>query len=254
MSADFVSAEGVSKRFGGLSALDGVSMAIRSGVVTGVIGPNGAGKTTLFNCLTGYVRPTRGTVHVEGANVTGRSPSAIARMGIARTFQIPRVFPSLSVLDNAMLGKRSSGEKIRNALFMRPRVRKSEELLRDRAREVLQIVGLEKNEKQLARELGYPERKLLEIARSLVMESRVILLDEPFSGLYGETIKKMMALVRELVEEHNIAVCLIEHNMYVIMNLADYLYVLDYGKLIAEGDCASVQSNECVVEAYLGRS
>jgi branched-chain amino acid transport system ATP-binding protein len=253
MSDEVVRCEGISKRFGGLQALDGVTMTIRHGMITCVIGPNGAGKTTLFNCLTGYVRPSRGIISVDGKNITGRSPNSIARMGIARTFQMPRVFGSLSVLENAMLGRIGRGEKIADALFLRRKTGQDDSLIREKAVEVLRAVGLEKFKQQLALQLGYPERKLLEIARALMMDSKVILLDEPFSGIYGETIKMMMNLIRDLVSKHERAVCVIEHNMAAVMNLADYVYVLDYGKLIAEGDCASVQSSECVVEAYLGR-
>ena len=249
-----VRTESVARYFGGIHALEDVSLGIRPGIVTAVIGPNGAGKSTLFNCITGVLKPTTGDVFWEDRRITGWSPNRVARLGMARTFQLPRVFPSLSVIENVMLGASSRRENAILAIFSRWRRDREDQALAQRATEMLEVVGLGDFAHHPASDLGYAEKKLVEIARCLMMNSKVILLDEPFSGIYGETISNMMSVILKLARERHKAVCLIEHNMTVVMRISDYVYVLDYGRLLSEGTCSEVQCDERVVKAYLGGS
>jgi branched-chain amino acid transport system ATP-binding protein len=228
----------LSKRFGGVQANDRVSFDVEEGSILGVLGPNGAGKTTLFNCVTGFLRPEAGTVRFAGHDITARSPSAIARAGLVRTFQIVRVFPHLTAFENVVIGALLRARSVR--------------LAQDRAREMLDDVGLASRAEIRARDLTMAERKRLELARALATGPRILLLDEPMSGLTPREVSDAVSLVRRL-RERGLTIVLVEHVLEVVMPLAEHVLVLDHGRTIAEGTPAEVSRDPEVVAAYLGR-
>ena len=228
----------LTKRFGGVQANDGVSFDVEAGSILGVLGPNGAGKTTLFNCVTGFLRPDAGTVRFAGQDVTAHSPSAIARAGLVRTFQIVRVFPHLTAFENVVIGALLRARSVR--------------LARDRAREILEDVGLAGRAGIRARDLTMADRKRLELARALATDPRVLLLDEPMSGLTPREVSEAVALVRRL-RERGLTIVLVEHVLEVVMPLAEHVIVLDHGRVIAQGTPTEVSRDPEVVAAYLGR-
>lgn len=245
--------EDISKHFGGLKALSHVTLSLEPGRVTAVIGPNGAGKSTFFNAATGYIRVSTGRVLLDGKDVTNKAPHLIAKRGVSRTFQTPRVFPNLTVLENVMMGSRHVfGEGIPQALFGRHRMWKEEKEIKARALESLREVGLEAIADREACSLGYAQRKMLEIARALNADSNLLLLDEPFSGIHDETAARVINIIKSLPAQAK-SVCLIEHNMRIVMSLADHIYVLDHGELIAQGSPECVRGDDRVIEAYLGK-
>jgi len=229
--------EGLTKHFGGVLANDNVSFGVAEGEILGLLGPNGAGKTTLFNCITGFLRPDRGRVRFAGVDVTGRSASRLARDGLVRTFQIVRVFPDLSALENVVIG----------ALLRHGRVSAA----RRRALEVLEDVGLAARSNVRARDLTTAERKRLEVARALATDPRALLLDEAMSGLNPREVAEAVALVRRL-RERGVTIVLVEHVLEVVMPLADRVVVLQEGRAIADATPAAVSRDPAVIEAYLG--
>jgi branched-chain amino acid transport system ATP-binding protein len=228
----------ITKAFGAFKAVDDASIAVEQGEVLGLIGPNGAGKSTFFNCLTGDLAPTSGSVHFEGREVTRLSPEQRAALGIARTFQVPLTFESMSVLDNVMIGA-----------FLR---HGSTAIARAKAREVLDYVGLGALAGAPARSLGTPGRKRLEIARALACEPKVLLLDEAMAGLTPAEIRTAIELVRR-IHARGITLVIVEHIMEVIVSLAQRVVVFHQGREIARGTPAEVTSNAAVIEAYLGK-
>jgi len=224
--------------FGAFKAVDEASVAVNEGEVLGLIGPNGAGKSTFFNCLTGDLHPTSGTVHFEGRDVTRLSPEQRARLGIARTFQVPLTFGSMSVLDNVMIGA-----------FLRHHAATA---ARDKALEVIGQVGLGGFAEASAKSLGTPGRKRLEIARALASEPKVLLLDEAMAGLTPGEIRAAIDLVRQ-IHGRGITLVIVEHIMEVIVSLADRVVVFHQGREIARGTPSEVTRNELVIEAYLGK-
>ena len=230
-------ARNLSKAFGSFHALDGASIAIEEGEVLGLIGPNGAGKSTFFNCLTGDLTPSSGSVHFRGRDVTALGPDARARLGIARTFQVPLTFESMSVLENVMIG----------AFLRTPRRHEAEA----KARAVLDRVGMSRLADSPARSLGTPGRKRLEIARALATEPKVLLLDEAMAGLTQREIQLAIDLVRD-IHRSGITLVIVEHIMEVIMSLASRVMVFHQGKEIARGSPREVTSNPAVIAAYLG--
>jgi branched-chain amino acid transport system ATP-binding protein len=247
-----LSVDGLVKEFGGLRAVDGVSFTLRANTITGLIGPNGAGKTTLFNTVAGMHRPDAGTITFLGRPIGGAPPHRIFREGLVRTFQIPRPFAGMTVLENTMLVPgRQSGERFWNNWIARARVRDEERRCRERAREVLEFVGLARLAGEFARNLSGGQQKLLELARVLMAEPRLILLDEPGAGVNPTLLSTIMDKLREL-HARGITLLVIEHNMDLIMTLCDPVLVMSQGRLLLEGSPAQVRRDERVLEAYLG--
>jgi len=245
--------EHLSKNFRGLRALNDVTLEIAADRVTAVIGPNGAGKSTFFNAATGNIKASSGKVFFRSRDITNRPPHVVAQQGLTRSFQVPRVFSTLTVLENAMMGSRHVfGEQILQALVRRRKMWQADKRLRDRALESLRQVGLESAADRNAGSLGYAERKMVEIARALTSEADLLLLDEPFSGIHDDVASRIIEIIRELPSSGR-GVCLIEHNMRIVMSIADYIYVLDHGELIAQGDPACIRHDTRVIEAYLGK-
>ncbi len=251
-SSSLLVAREVTKVFGGHRAVDGVSFALPRGCIGGLIGPNGAGKTTLFNCLAGHLRPSGGHVELDGRSITGASPARVFAAGLARTFQIPRPFPQMTVLENVMLAPPGqSGERFW-ANWLQPRVVAAEERrTRDAARHWLDFVGLSALEQQPASVLSGGQRKLLELARVMVAEPRLVLLDEPGAGvnpaLLDQIVDKVAALNRL-----GTTFLVIEHNMDLVMTLCSPVMVMAQGRLLVQGEPQTVLRDPRVVEAYLG--
>lgn len=233
-----IEARGITKAFGAFKAVDNASVAVEEGDILGLIGPNGAGKSTFFNCLTGDLPPTSGSVHFAGTDVTKEPPEARARLGLARSFQVPLTFESMTVLDNAMIG----------ALLRHPNARDA----RAKARAVLDRVGLGLFADAPARSLGTPGRKRLEIARALASEPKALLLDEAMAGLTPTEVREAIELVRR-IHGDGITIVIVEHIMEVIVSLAKRVVVFHQGREISRGTPREVTSDPVVIEAYLGR-
>jgi branched-chain amino acid transport system ATP-binding protein len=233
---------GLSKAFGGTTALQDVSFHVAPGEILGLIGPNGAGKTTLLNVLSGVLRPSAGTVRLGGRDVTGLPPHAVARLGVARVLQTPRLFPGMTVLENVMVG----------ALFSRRGERPSLDAARAQAEGTLAFMGLAGRREQLAASLNLQEKKLVELARALAPRPQVVLVDEVMSGLNPGEIEGCMALLRRVRDELRVAIVWVEHLMKAIMGTAGRVLVLNYGRVIASGPPVEVARDPAVVEAYLG--
>ena len=242
----------VVKEFGGLRAVDDVSFTLRANTITGLIGPNGAGKTTLFNTIAGVHRPDSGTISFLGRGIGGLPPHRIFDEGLVRTFQIPRPFAGMTVLENCMLvPQRQAGERFWNNWFARFRVAGEERAIRERAREVLDFVGLLRLAGEFARNLSGGQQKLLELARVLMSEPKLVLLDEPGAGVNPTLLATIVDKLREL-HERGITFLVIEHNMDLVMSLCDPILVMAQGRLLLEGPPQLVCSDARVLEAYLG--
>ncbi|MBX9846476.1 MAG: ABC transporter ATP-binding protein [Xanthobacteraceae bacterium] len=247
-----LSLQGVTRRFGGLVAVDAVDLEVSAGGVTAVIGPNGAGKTTLFNLVSGFQTPDAGRIVFAGEDITGRRPEAIAASGLVRTFQLVQLFQNLSVLENIQVGCHlHTAGGVWSALLRSPRTRRAEQEVEARARELLAFVGLDAAAETEASALAYGQQRLLEIARSLAARPRLLLLDEPAAGLSVDETKRLSGVIRDIAARGT-TVLLIEHDMKLVMNTADRIAVLDFGRKIAEGPPATVRENPAVVAAYLG--
>ncbi len=250
--------QSVSKRFGGVQAVQGVDMVIDQGEIVGVIGPNGAGKTTLFNIVTGFYAPDTGRILFNGFEITGLKPNQITHLGISRTFQAVRLFANMTVLENAMVGQHTRSKAgFSGALFRGRGTHAEEKKILDRSRQALAFFGDRLagfRQDQLASELAYADRRRLEIARAMATEPLLLLLDEPAAGMNPAEKEGLIQLIGRLRDEHGYAVVLIEHDMPVIRGVSDRVVALDYGQKIAEGSYEEVASNQRVIEAYLGKS
>lgn len=248
----------VSMNFGGLRALSDVEMHVRSGEIAALIGPNGAGKTTFFNCITSIYEPTEGEVWFTTKNGTrtklnGMKPNLVTTLGMARTFQNIRLFKNMSVLENVMIARHCRTKAgILGALFRPPAVRREEEEIMERSYALLKYIGLHKWYNELACNLPYGAQRRLEIARALATEPILLLLDEPAAGMNPQETTELKQLVLRIRDEMDMAILLIEHDMSMVMSLAERIYVMEYGCLIAEGTPSEVSNNPLVIKAYLG--
>lgn len=247
-----LSVDNISLSFGGLKAVNEVSMTAKAGEITGLIGPNGAGKTTFFNLISGVYRPDSGTISFDGTRIDGKKPFQINEIGIARTYQVINLFKKMPVLENVMVGMHSKLESTYISSILRTSAQKNEEKeARERAYEWLKFVELENRALEEAGSLSYGDQRLLEIVRGLASNPKLILLDEPAAGMNSKEKRDLDELLHRIIEK-GVSILIIEHDMKLVMGVTDHIYVLNYGKKLADGIPSEIQKNPDVIAAYLG--
>ena len=245
----------VTKKFGGLTAVDSVNLKVEENQICALIGPNGAGKTTVFNMITGAYQVTSGDVLFCGESICGKKPHDIVKKGIARTFQNIRLFKSATVLENVMTGfhcKTKTG--MFNVAFQPGKCRKEEAETRQKALEILKFLGLDGVKDNEAGSIPYGHQRLLEIGRALATSPKLLLLDEPAAGMNSQEKKELVETIRKIRDTYNLAVLLVEHDMELVMGISENITVINFGRRIADGTAEEIQNNNDVIEAYLGRS
>ena len=245
----------VTKQFGGLTAVDGVDLTVDNGQIAALIGPNGAGKTTVFNMITGAYQVTSGNVLFNGASICGKKPHEIVKLGIARTFQNIRLFKTSTVLENVMTGFHcKTGAGMFNVVFQPGKYRREEEETREKSKEIIRFLGLEDVMYLQAGNIPYGHQRLLEIGRALATSPKLLLLDEPAAGMNSNEKHELVDTIRKIRSTYNLSVLLVEHDMELVMGISENITVVSFGKRIAAGTAEEIQTNEAVIEAYLGRS
>ena len=246
-------AKNVTLTFGGLNALTGVNMTIEPGLITSIIGPNGAGKTSMLNCISGFYHPTSGEIHYGETRLSHASPHAVSNMGIARAFQNIELFKGMTVLDNLLLARHKHLDySFLGAVFFSPKTSRVEAKNRAYVEDVIDFMELEPYRKQTVGNLAYGVQKRVEVARALTLGPELLLLDEPMAGMNIEEKEDMVRFTMDIQKERNTTVVLVEHDLGVVMDISDRIYVLDFGELIGSGTPEEVASNERVIEAYIG--
>lgn len=242
----------VTIQFGGLTAVDNVTLEIEKNMIWGLIGPNGAGKTTFFNIVSGVLKPTKGSITFNGKDITGLFPYKINEAGISRTYQTINLFKSMTVADNVLVGMHSRLEcGLPRAIFRTRKQKKEEAAAREKAERILEFLGIANKRDSIAGSLPYGEQRLVEIARALASDPQLLLLDEPAAGMNTREKLDLQEIIKK-IREKGITIFLVEHDMRLVMDITDYIYVLNYGKKIAQGDPESIKNNPDVIKAYLG--
>jgi len=239
--------------FGGLRAVNNFDLSVYPHELIGLIGPNGAGKTTVFNMITGIYKPTSGSIIFDGQEISGYQPHQINQRGIARTFQNIRLFPNLTVLDNVRIAYHThAGYSFVDSILHSDTYRQKEKELTEKAQEFLSVFNLHKRQQEVAKNLPYGEQRRLEIARALAANPKLLLLDEPAAGMNPAEVASLMELIHFIRDKFQLTILLIEHQMRVVMGICEYINVMDFGEVIARGTPQEIQSNQKVIEAYLG--
>ncbi|KFE56605.1 high-affinity branched-chain amino acid ABC transporter ATP-binding protein LivG [Pseudomonas syringae] len=255
MSRPILEVSGLSMRFGGLLAVNGVGLTVNEKQVVSMIGPNGAGKTTVFNCLTGFYKPTAGTILLDGEPIQGLAGHQIARKGVVRTFQNVRLFKEMTALENLLVAQhRHLNTNFFSGLFRTPGFRRSEREAMDYAEHWLEAVNLKEFANRTAGTLAYGQQRRLEIARCMMTRPRILMLDEPAAGLNPKETEDLKALIGVLRNEHNATVLLIEHDMKLVMSISDHIVVINQGTPLADGTPEQIRDNPEVIKAYLGEA
>lgn len=254
MSETILQVKGLTKRFGGVAAVDNCSLEVKRGLITGLIGPNGAGKTTLFNLITGFLSPDKGRVIFKGKDITGLAPHQVFKNGLFRSFQIARDYPEMTVLENLMvIAEEQLGESLFNAWFRTRQVNREQKLIAQKALDILRFIELDQKKDLPAKFLSGGEKKLLEIGRMMMVDLDMVLLDEPGAGVPPALQNKIMDYIRSLSRERGLTLFIVEHDMDIIMNICETIIVMVEGSTFTQGTPEQVRSNPAVIEAYLGR-